>query len=129
MDPQPIERRGRRGPGPRLALAGAMHGERVVAASGEALATIKDILVDAGRGRIAYAVLGVGGFMGRGERLIAVPWNALQLDAARNRFVLLAEPSALERAPDFDQQSLPAYADLAWHSALHAHWRVRPYWD
>lgn len=41
---------------------------------------IKEIMIDAPSCRVAYAVLAVGGFLGIGERLFAIPWEALTLD-------------------------------------------------
>src|SRR5690349_8269852 len=39
---------------------------------------IKDLVLDTERGRIAYAVLGFGGFMNLGEKYFAIPFTALQ---------------------------------------------------
>src|SRR5215475_379675 len=43
---------------------------------GENLGDIKDVVIDRATGRIAYAVVSFGGFMGLGEKLFAVPWGA-----------------------------------------------------
>jgi len=37
-------------------------------------------MLDPERGRIAYAVLSFGGFLGMGDKLFAIPWSALTLD-------------------------------------------------
>ncbi len=60
--------------------------QTVIDEAGEVLGSIVDLLLDLERGRIAYAVVASGGFMGLGERLVAVPWNALK--AEPRQFVL-----------------------------------------
>ena len=47
------------------------------------LGDIKEIMLDVNNGRIAYAVLSVGGFLGIiANKLFTVPWRALKLDTA-----------------------------------------------
>ena len=43
---------------------------------GQNLGDIKDVVIDRASGRIAYAVVSFGGFLGLGEKLFAVPWGA-----------------------------------------------------
>ena len=53
-------------------------GSKVVNAQNEDIGKIEDLVLDAGAGRIAYAVLSFGGFLGMGEKYFAIPWNAFQ---------------------------------------------------
>ena len=50
-------------------------------------------------GRVSYAVLSFGSFMGIGGKLFAVPWEALKLDTANKRFVLDVNKDRLQGAP------------------------------
>ena len=52
-------------------------GSRVLNMKGENLGVIKDIVVDIDTGRILYAVLDFGGFLGIGSKLFPVPWKSL----------------------------------------------------
>jgi hypothetical protein len=52
-------------------------GHAVVGAKGSEIGHIVDLLVD-GQGRVRAAVLDVGGFMGLGNRKVAVAWSALR---------------------------------------------------
>ena len=45
----------------------------------EDLGDLKEIMLDMRTGRVSYAALSFGGFLGMGEKLFAVPWNALTL--------------------------------------------------
>jgi hypothetical protein len=50
----------------------------------------KELMIDMSSGKINYAVLSYGGFLGMGDRLFAVPWPALKLDTANKSFILNA---------------------------------------
>ena len=117
------------GPGPEVMAADTLEGDKVVNAKGEDLGTIEDIMIDVQRGRVAYAVMSCGGFLGMGEKLFAIPWNALTLDADRHCFVLDADRERLEKAPGFDKHHWPSMADDSWATQVHDFYGVRPYWS
>ena len=71
---------GHQGPGPHLMGADTLNGNDVYNEKDEDLGDIKEIMLDMTTGRVSYAVLSFGGFLGMGEKLFAVPWNALKLD-------------------------------------------------
>ncbi|MDV7214194.1 PRC-barrel domain-containing protein, partial [Azotobacter beijerinckii] len=91
------------GPGPRLMGADTLIGNDVYNQKDEDLGDIKEIMLDVHSGRVAYAVLSFGGFLGMGEKLFAVPWNALTLDTVNKRFVLSVDKERLADAPGFDK--------------------------
>jgi uncharacterized protein YrrD len=109
--------------------ADTLDGDSVVNAQGEDLGKIEDIMLDVERGRIAYAVLSYGGFLGMGDKLFAVPWSALTLDADRHCFVLNVDKQKLENAPGFDKDHWPTMADPTWAGELHTYYGSRPYWE
>ena len=57
---------------PELMPAHALEGDPVVNPKGYALGRVEHIVIDVQRGRIAYAVLTFGGFLGLGEKLFAI---------------------------------------------------------
>ncbi len=116
------------GPGPDVMGASTLSGDDVVNVAGEDLGTIKDIMLDVAHGQIAYAVLSFGGFLGIGDKLFAVPWQALTLDADNKRFILNVERQRLEKAPGFNKDNWPSMADPQWASQIHAYYGTRPYW-
>jgi len=117
------------GPGPYLMLADTLTGNDVDNFADEKLGDVKGIMLDVQRGRIAYAVLSVGGFLGLGDRLFAIPWSALTLDTANERFLLDVDKEALKNAPGFDKDQWPSMADYQWASQIHSYYRAQPYWD
>ena len=86
-------------------------------------------MLDVPLGRIAYAVLSFGGFIGIGNRLFAIPWQALGLDPLNHRFVLDVPRERLENAPGFDKDRWPDWADMSWAASLHDYYETRPYWE
>ena len=112
------------GPGPRLMGAHTLLGEEVYGDQEEHLGEIKEIMLDMQTGEVAYAVLAFGGFIGLGEKLFAVPWQALKLDTVNKRFLLNADKDRLKDAPGFDKESWPDMADPAWASEINTYYGV-----
>ena len=88
----------------------------------EDLGDIKEIMLDVNSGRIAYAVLSFGGFLGIADKLFAVPWSALKLDTANKRFLLNVEKKSLESAPGFDKDDWPDMADPTWQNTINSYY-------
>ena len=117
------------GPGPRLMLASTLEGDAVVNRAGEKLGTIDEIMLDVPMGRIAYAVLSSGGFLGVGDKLFAIPWGALTLDTDNKCFILDVSKERLEKAPGFDKDHWPSLADQSWAVSVHKYYVTPPYWE
>jgi len=117
------------GPGPQVMDADTLIGDSVVNGSGDDLGKIEAIMLDVTGGRIAYAVLSFGGFLGVGDKLFAIPWSALTLDTDQKCFVLDVPTERLEQAPGFDKDRWPAMADPTWARDVHAYYNARPYWE
>lgn len=115
------------GPGPSLMGADTLIGDSVVNANEEDLGDIKEIMLDMQTGQVAYAVLAVGGFLGLGEKLFAVPWQALHLDTVNKRFVLNVEKERLKTAPGFDKDAWPDMSDVSWAGGIHSFYGTDPH--
>lgn len=101
-------------------------GNHVRNPAGESLGIIEQVMLDIPRGCIAYAVLSFGGFLGIGDKLFAVPWNALRIDPAEDEFTLDVDRKMLENAPGFDKESWPDMADPGFTSAIHNYYGQTP---
>ena len=115
------------GPGPHLMGAETLIGNSVANKLGENLGDIKEIMLDMRTGRVSYAVLEFGGFLGLGSKLFAVPWSALTLDTIEKRFVLDANKELLENAPGFEKDNWPDMADAMWEKDIHDFYGTQPY--
>jgi sporulation protein YlmC with PRC-barrel domain len=113
----------------RVMSASTLTGDKVVNAAGEDLGKIQDIMIDTPTGRVGYAVLSFGGFLGMGDKLFAIPWDRLSLDEENKRFVLNIDKAKLEKAPGFDKDNWPDMADPSWGSRIYSYYGSHPYWE
>ena len=116
------------GPGPRIMAADTLEGNNVKSPTGEELGTIEHIMLDVPTGRIAYAVMSFGGFLEMGDKLFAIPWNALVLDTNDECFILDSDTERLKQAPGFDKDHWPSMADEGWAKDIHTYYDSPPYW-
>jgi len=98
----------------RVLSAATMTGDRVRNPAGEDLGKVEEIMIDVPTGRVAYAVISFGGFLGIGDKLFAVPWRALTLNERDSEFILNVDRRRLEDAPGFDRDNWPDMADPDW---------------
>jgi hypothetical protein len=118
---------GRHGPGPRLMGAGTLIGNHVYNHHDEHLGDITELMLDVPGGRICYAVLAFGGMLGLGEKLFAVPWEALTLDTVSRRFLIDITRLRLQVAPGFDRQAWPDMADPTWEKGVHDYYGTKSF--
>lgn len=115
-----------KGPGPSLMGADTLIGESVVNTQGLSLGDIKEIMLDMRSGEVAYAVLAFGGFLGLGEKLFAVPWEAMRLDTDNRCFVLDVDKERLKTAPGFNSHAWPDMTDVKWANEIHSFYGTDP---
>ena len=122
-------RPGNEGPGPRVMAASTLEGDDIVNRQGDKLGELEEIMLDVTTGRIAYAVLSTGGFLGLGDKLFAIPWGALTMDPENKRFILDVDKEQLKQAPGFDKDHWPTMADHTWATQIHSYYGTQPYWE
>jgi sporulation protein YlmC with PRC-barrel domain len=88
--------------------------------TGDKLGDVREVAIDS-NGRVTYVALSVGGFLGMGERLVAVPWDALKFmlggEKGDQRMITLAvTKKQLEGAPQFnaDKEHAAEMCDPKW---------------
>lgn len=106
----------------------SINGTAVQNMSREDLGEIKDLMIDLSKGQIAYAVLSFGGFLGMGDKYFAIPWEAFQVVQGEEVFLLNVPKEKLERAPGFDKDKWPDFADSTWGQGIHEYYGYNPYW-
>jgi len=96
--------------------ASKLTGLNVRNTAGEKLGTVDDMVVDVKTGKISYIALGVGGVLGIGEKLFAVPYSELKFNHGKDEmfFVLDMSPEKIKAAPGFDKRDWPNFADPNW---------------
>jgi sporulation protein YlmC with PRC-barrel domain len=113
----------------RVLSAGSLAGDSVRNTAGESLGKIEEIMIDIPNGRVAYAVLSFGGFLGMGNKLFAVPWNAFTIDEENKEFILDVDKKILENAPGFDKDNWPDMANPDFGKQVYGHYGYTPYWE
>jgi hypothetical protein len=104
-------------------------GDAVYDVGGRFLGEIEELIVDLPSGRVAYALMAAGGFLGIGRKLFAIPWGAIAVDRDYQRCVINSDLERLIDAPGLDGDPLPRMADLGWAMELHVYFGCKPYWD
>ena len=74
----------------------------------EKLGEIKDLVMDLNSGKVSYAVLSVGGFLGIGEKLIAIPPGSFTLSDDGSYLTVNADKARIQAAPGFAATSWPS---------------------
>jgi len=135
LDRQPAKRMSTRGyrPAPKrdAVLLGttSFYGDSVYDVAGKFLGEIQELVIDIDSGRVAYALMAVGGFLGLGRKLFALPWGMVTLDSVYHRCVINLDLERLFDAPSLDEDLLPRMADPGWATAVHAYFGSKPYWE
>ncbi len=96
---------------------------------GENLGDIDDLLIDLGSGQVRYVIVAIGGFLGLGEELRAIPLRAFDLDTrgvfddtAAATFILGVDQAVLEQAPTFNADAYPNTATPDWDAEWLQFW-------
>ncbi len=109
--------------GRHLIAAGQVQGVPVYSLSGTELGTLKDIMIDKASGRIAYAILSFGGFLGFGDRYHPLPWEKLRYDTELEGYVVDVDPESLEGAPSYADETSNPWLDAEFSNALAGYYR------
>lgn len=81
--------------------------------AGETVGKIVDFMLDTEHGSVKYAVLAVGGVLGVGAKMLAIPPQALAYDGGNRCLSLAVDATTLDAAPGFDRANPPETADRA----------------
>ena len=107
-----------------LMSASTLGSNDVKNAQGENLGHVKDIMLDTENNRISYYVLSFGGVLGMGDKLFAIPPEAMKLDTGDKCFVLNIDKEHLKNAEGFDKNDWPNMADSTYRSNLYNHYGI-----
>jgi sporulation protein YlmC with PRC-barrel domain len=113
---------------PRVFSASALVASEVTNSDGEDLGTIQDLMLDVEEGAVAYAVVKFGGTLGFGEKLFAIPWEAISLSLHDEKAILQVPRDELKESDGFDKDEWPDMADREWGERIHERYGYDPYW-
>jgi sporulation protein YlmC with PRC-barrel domain len=104
--------------------ASAVIGAKVVNKQDEDLGVIKDVVFNPRTGVIQYAALSYGGFLGKGDKLFAVPVRAFESKPDQKVFCLDVSKEYLKNAPSFDKEKWPKWEEETLRVRLDEFYRV-----
>ena len=106
----------------RLISSEKVEGTAVYNRSGDSLGSVHHLMIDKITGRVEYAVMSFGGFLGIGESYHPLPWSALTYDTGMGGYVVDVDRSRLERAPRYTTSSQPDWTDQAYRRRIDEYW-------
>ena len=103
-----------------------VHGTEVYGAGNDKVGDIDHLMIDKVSGRVTYAVMSFGGFMGLGQSHYPVPWQSLKYDPSLGGYRTGITEQQLRDAPQFSDDS---WSNRNWETQTHQHYGVRGYWE
>jgi hypothetical protein len=103
-----------------------VQGTEVYGTGDEKIGEIDHLMIDKLSGRVVYAVMSFGGFLGLGHSHYPIPWDALKYDTDLGGFRTGVTEQQLRDAPEFSDDS---FVDRDWGAATYRHYGVDPYWE
>jgi sporulation protein YlmC with PRC-barrel domain len=103
-----------------------IQGTEVYGAGGKNIGEIDHLIIDKVSGRVAYAVMSFGGFVGLGHSHYPIPWGALTYDTSLGGFRTNITEQQLKDAPQFSDDS---WQDRDWETRTHQYYGTPTYWE
>ena len=97
-----------------LIASDRVEGTPVRRPNGAQIGTIHPLMIVKGSAKVAYAVLTFGGFLGLGQKHLAVPWEGLTYHPGLDAYRLELSDAELERTP-----SVSSDPDFDWGERNH----------
>ena len=112
-------------PNHELVSSEQVQGTSVFTRTGEKVGKIDHLMINKKTGRVTYAVMSFGGFMGLGHNHYPLPWSALSYDTDLEGYRTSVSEQQLRDAPEFTDD---AWQDRNWEARVHDHYGAPYYW-
>ncbi|MGE5538146.1 MAG: PRC-barrel domain-containing protein [Gemmatimonas sp.] len=107
--------------------ADKVEGTAVYDRRGNRIGNIEDLVLDKINGKVLYAVMSFGGFLGIGEKHHPLPWSALTYDTKLEGYVVDVDKERLEKAPSYESdRQVDWTADFG--RRINTYWNVPSEW-
>jgi hypothetical protein len=105
-----------------------VEGTTVLDPHGNSTGSIKRLMIEKISGKVAYAVVSFGGFLGIGEEEQTIPWSKLTYDTSLGAYRTDITEEQLRGAPSFSRDREHDWSDRTCEQELHDYWRTPYYW-
>jgi sporulation protein YlmC with PRC-barrel domain len=110
-----------------LIAAEKVSGTSVYNRDRENIGEIYDVMLDKVTGKVAYAIMSFGGFLGIGEKYHPLPWSMLKYDTGVGGYVVDVSKDVLQGAPAYAEGADP-WGSRAYEEKVYGYYGVPPYW-
>lgn len=111
-----------------LIASDRVEGTAVRRPNGDKIGHIERLMIDKISGRVSYAILSFGGFLGLGASLLPLPWARLTYSREYEAYQLDISDDELKKAPSFLADKDFDWGDRTQEEDLHRYYSVPPYW-
>jgi hypothetical protein len=105
-----------------------VEGTAVYGMDDEKIGTIERVMIDKLSGKVAYAVLSFGGFLGIGDDHYPIPWAKLTYDESIGGYRTDLSKAELDEAPRYDAEDEFEWNDRQRAMDIYTYYGVPPYW-
>ncbi len=106
--------------------------QNVYTTADEKVGDVEELGIDPRNARISYLVVSTGGFLGIGDKLHALPWEAAKpmpgTGKDGDKLVVDLTKERLTKAPEFKKDDWNRMSEAAYLNELYTYYGVRPYW-
>jgi sporulation protein YlmC with PRC-barrel domain len=110
-----------------LIASDKVEGTSVYGIDGKHIGSVERLILDKRSGRVSYAVLSFGGFLGLGHEHYPLPWGKLNYDEGLGGYRVDVSKEQVEKAPHYESD-----AEYEWNrrngKMIHDYYGVPPYW-
>ena len=103
-----------------------VEGTSVYGADESAIGTIERVMIDKQSGKVSYAVLSFGGFLGIGDEHYPLPWNSLKYDTNLGGYRTGVTEQQLKGAPKYSPDNEWNWGDPTRARAVDQYYGVIP---
>ena len=105
-----------------------VEGTAVYGADDQKIGSIERVMIDKISGKVAYAVMSFGGFLGLGSDYYPLPWSLLKYSENLGGYEVNVTEDQLRKAPKFRKEEPWAYGSRDREQELYSYYNVTPYW-
>ncbi|MEA2907508.1 MAG: hypothetical protein QOI12_4895 [Alphaproteobacteria bacterium] len=111
-----------------LIASDKVEGTPVYRSNGERVGQIERVMIDKISGKVAYAVMSFGGFMGIGEDYYPLPWSLLKYNPKLGGYEVNITEQQLKGAPKYSKHENWDWSDRARAQKVYDYYGAPPYW-
>jgi hypothetical protein len=102
-------------------------GTAVYGADDRKIGNVQRVMIDKISGKVAYAVVSFGGFLGMGEDYYPIPWQNLKYDTALGGYRIGLTEDDLKGAPKFNRSTDWDWSDRSRDRTVYGYYHT-PLW-